>query len=187
MEPHPPEFIDVAADLILRRPTPNDAQNMAAAIAASVDHLVPWMPWASAPDVGTQPAQQHERLAEIARAWDAGEEYHYVAAARDGGAILGRFGLHRRIGAGALELGYWLRPDAVGKGYATACAQALTTIALTLPDVERVEIHCDEANVRSQRVPEAVGYRFDRIEDDGVRAPAEVGRSMVWVFPPDVG
>jgi RimJ/RimL family protein N-acetyltransferase len=184
MEPHPPEFIDVAADLILRRPTPNDAEDMAAAIAASLEHLVPWMPWAAAPDAGAVTAQ-HERLEDVARAWDSGEEFHSLAATRDGGAILGRFGLHRRIGPGALELGYWLRPDAVGKGYASACARALTAVALSLPDVERVEIHCDEANVRSQRVPRAAGYRLDRIEADEVQAPAEVGGSMIWVFPPD--
>ena len=184
MEPYPPEFIDVAADLILRRPTPDDAEDMAAAIAASLEHLQPWMPWAAAPDAGAVTAQ-HERLADAARAWNSGEEFHFIAAGRDDGAILGRFGLHRRIGPGALELGYWLRPNAVGKGYASACARALTTVALSLPDVERVEIHCDEANVRSQRVPRVAGYRLDRIEPDGLQAPAEVGRSMVWVFPPD--
>lgn len=184
MESHPPEVIDVATDLILRRPTPDDAEEMAAAIAGSLEHLVPWLPWAAAPEAGVV-AAQHARLADVARAWDSGEEFHYIAAARDGGAILGRFGLHRRIGVGAIELGYWLRPDAVGRGYASACARALTAVALALPDVERVEIHCDEANVRSQRVPQAAGYRLDRIEADEIEAPAEVGRSMIWVFPPD--
>lgn len=184
MESHPPEFIAVATDLILRRPTPDDAEDMAAAIAGSLEHLVPWMPWASSPEAGAV-AAQHERLAEAARAWDSGEEFHYIAAARYGGTILGRFGLHRRIGPGALELGYWLRPDAVGKGYASACTRALTTVALSLPDVERVEIHCDEANVRSQRVPRAAGYRLDHIEADEVQAPEDLGRSMIWVYPPD--
>ena len=129
-------------------------------------------------------------LAPCRAAWHRGagrRRFHYLAAARDGGAILGRFGLHRRIGAGALELGYWLRPDAVGRGCASACTRALTAVALSLPDVERVEIHCDEATVRSRRVPRAAGYRLDRIEADGVQAPAEVGRSMIWVFPPDAG
>jgi RimJ/RimL family protein N-acetyltransferase len=60
----------------------------------------------------------------------------------------------------------------------------LAKAALDLPDVHRVEIHCDEGNVRSQGVPTRLGYRLARVEDDGVQAPAEVGRSMIWVFPP---
>jgi RimJ/RimL family protein N-acetyltransferase len=49
----------------------------------------------------------------------------------------------------------------------------------------RVEIHCDEANVRSAAVPRRLGYRLDRIEDDRVSAPGDLGRSMIWVWPPD--
>lgn len=176
----PPESVDVG-DLVLRRPTADDAEAMAAAIAASLPHLQPWMPWAT-PEAGTLAGQQ-AHLPEVAKAWDAGQEYHYVLVDRDRRTALGRFGLHRRIGPGALELGYWLRPEVEGRGYASACARALTAVALALPDVERVEIHCDEANVRSQRVARAAGYRLDRVEDDEVEAPGEVGRSMVWVFP----
>ena len=44
-----------------------------------------------------------------------------------------------------------------------------------------MEIHCDEANVRSAAVPRRLGYRLDRIEDDDVTAPGEIGRSMIWV------
>jgi hypothetical protein len=36
---------------------------------------------------------------------------------------------------------------------------ALTTATLALPGVERVEIHCDEANVRGQAAVR-LGYRF---------------------------
>jgi len=46
-----------------------------------------------------------------------------------------------------------------------------------------VEIHCDKANVRSQAVPRRLGYHLDRIEADDIKAPAEIGRSMVWIFP----
>lgn len=183
MESHPPEYIP-APPLTLRRPTLADVEGMAAAVAQSLEHLAPWMPWAT-PEAATL-AVQRERVEAVARAWEAGDEYGYLALTADDHGIVGRFGLHRCIGPGALELGYWLRPDAVGKGYATAGARALTTAALSLPDVTRVEIHCDEANERSQRVPQALGYRLDRVEVDGVQAPAEVGRSMVWVFPPDV-
>ena len=53
--------------------------------------------------------------------------------------------------------------------------------------MDRVEIHCDEANVRSAAIPERLGYRLDRIEDDEIATPGETGRSMIWITttPPD--
>ena len=45
-----------------------------------------------------------------------------------------------RIGPGAIELGYWVHVDFTGRGYATACARALTQAGLALSDVARVEI-----------------------------------------------
>ena len=54
----------------------------------------------------------------------------------------------------------------------------------TVDGVSRVEIHCDEANVRSAAVARRLGYRLDRIEPDVVSAPGDLGRSMIWVSPP---
>jgi RimJ/RimL family protein N-acetyltransferase len=88
----------------------------------------------------------------------------------------------RDAGAGALELGYWLRSDYSGRGIATACAAALTSAALALPGVSRVEIHCDEANVRSASLARRLGYQLVRIEDDEIAAPGETGRNMIWTY-----
>ena len=44
-----------------------------------------------------------------------------------------------------------------------------------------MEIHCDEANVRSAAVPRRLGYRLDRIEPDAITSPGELGRMMIWV------
>jgi RimJ/RimL family protein N-acetyltransferase len=73
--------------------------------------------------------------------------------------------------------------SASGHGHATAASRALTEVALTLPGIERVEIHCDQANLRSQRVPERLGYRLDRIDPVPVAAPAETGHCMIWIYP----
>lgn len=180
MAAHPPTTIELD-QLSLRRPGVDDAALFAELVSANLAHLAPWMPWATA--ANATPEAQRARLEGVATAWEAGEEYQYLALHAETGTALGAFGLHRRIGPRAIELGYWLSSDAVGRGLATEGARALTAAALALDDVDRVEIHCDEANVRSQRVPQRLGYRLDRVEDDGITAPAEVGRSMVWVFP----
>lgn len=176
-----PERLQVE-DLVLRRERVGDAELIAAAVATNLDHLRPWMPWA-VPAAATVEAQR-ERLATIEQGWEDGNDYTYVLTDRSERAVLGIFGMHRRIGPDGIELGYWLDQDSTGHGYATAAARALTEAALELDDVSRVEIHCDEANKRSRRVPERLGYRLDRIEDDDVEAPGEIGRSMTWVYPP---
>lgn len=155
---------------------------MADAVAANLDRLGPWMPWA-VPEAATVEGQR-ERETKVEEWWEDGSLYNYLLLDSAESSLRGIFGLHRRIGPGGLELGYWLDRGATGQGYATTAARALTHAALSLDDVARVEIHCDEANERSQRIPLRLGYRLDRIEADDIEAPGEVGRSMIWVFPP---
>ena len=177
----PPERIDLDA-LTLRRSTAVDAGAIAAAVAANLEHLAPWMPWAT--PASARPDAQRERLRQTEAAWERGSDFEFLVVARGQDAsVLGVFGLHRTVGPRAIELGYWLAQDATGRGYATAAAGALTAAALALEDVDFVEIHCDQANLRSRRVPERLGYRLDRVEDDEVEAPGEVGRSMIWLYP----
>ncbi len=96
--------------------------------------------------------------------------------------MLGTFGLHRRIGPGGIEMGYWIHAAHAGRGYGSAAARALTSVALVLPGVERVEIHCDAANAASAAIPRRLGYRLDRIEDKEPEAPGESGRHLIWVL-----
>lgn len=168
--------------VVLRRERLGDEDLVAKAVETNLAHLRPWMPWA-VPTAATTHAQR-ERLRKAERSWDDGIDYSFLLLDAAESAVLGIFGMHRRIGPEAIELGYWLDRSATGNGYATAGARVLTAAALELHDVSRVEIHCDEANERSRRIPERLGYRLDRIEPDAVEAPAEVGRSMIWVYPP---
>jgi RimJ/RimL family protein N-acetyltransferase len=96
-------------------------------------------------------------------------------------SVVGGCGLHRRVGVEALEIGYWVNAAHTRRGYAAAAARALTEVALALPGIVRVEIHCDIANVASAAVPRGLGYRLDRVVDDRIEAPGEAGPLMVWV------
>jgi RimJ/RimL family protein N-acetyltransferase len=92
-------------------------------------------------------------------------------------------GLHRRIGPRAIEIGYWTHVAHAGRGYMTAAAKAITDVAEALDNVDRVEIHTDEANVRSAAIPPKLGYRLDRVDTRRPEAPAESGRLQIWVRP----
>ena len=181
MPEHPPRQIAVHEDLILRWADLDDTGLIASAVGESLKHLGPWMSWATTDAADLE--EQRKRRVEMAEQTAAGTDYMYLVLAGEHGSMLGACGLHRRLGPEAVEIGYWLHPAHVGHGYITDAAAALSQAALALPDVERVEIHCDEANVRSQGVARRLGFRLDRIEVDGIQAPAEVGRSMIWIYP----
>jgi RimJ/RimL family protein N-acetyltransferase len=177
----PPERFTFG-DLVLRRVRVDDAAMIAGTVAENWERLVAWI--RSMSSRWTTAEFQRDRLATVDRGWEDGLRYEYVAITQPTGVQLGSFWLDRRIGPEVLELGYWLTAAASGQGYATSAARVLTVAALELPGIQRVEIHCDPANLRSRLVPERLGYRLDRVETDEIRARAETGRSMVWVYPP---
>ncbi|WP_063796015.1 GNAT family N-acetyltransferase [Peterkaempfera griseoplana] len=178
----PPALLPLPGGVSLRRRRVADSPALCAAVLESLDHLRPWMAWAAEPPVPERTEEQ-SRAAEAA--WESGTEFVYLLGLDAvPGSVIGGCGLHGRIGPGALEIGYWVHPSHTGRGHARNLAAALTEAALALPGIGRVEIHCDEANTASAAVPRRLGYRLDRIEDDGITAPAESGRGMVWTFPP---
>lgn len=85
-------------------------------------------------------------------------------AARDGGTFLGWFELRpvRDDSADTVELGYRLRREVWGRGYATEGARALVEWAFTDLGVRRVTANTMAVNAGSRRVMEKSGLRFLR-------------------------
>jgi ribosomal-protein-serine acetyltransferase len=94
--------------------------------------------------------------------------------------VAGSCGLHRRLGPGALEIGYWVHPAFVRQGVATRVGAALTNAAFALREINHVEIHHDQANVASAGVPRRLGYRLIGEQPDEAPAPADTGIECVW-------
>ena len=178
MSSAPPETIALP-NAVLGRIVEADGPDLAVAVRESLDHLRPWMPWAS--EAAAQVQQQTSRCREAQQSWDDGADYLYTLRDVDG-VVLGTFGMHRRVGPGAIEIGYWMHVHHVRQGHATAATAALTRAALDLDDVERVEIHTDEANAASAAVPGRLGFRLDRVEVRAPQAPSESGRLQIWIM-----
>lgn len=161
---------------MLRRWRPDDAEPLVQAVTESVEHLRPWMPW-----ISDEPLDVRRRRALIERwndEWAAGDAVYQGVFKQ--GRIAGGCGLHRRIGPGGLEIGYWIHPAFTRRGLATASARLLTDAAFTVPGIERVEIHHDRANEASAGVPRKLGFTFEREVEDEVSAPGEVGVEWIW-------
>jgi RimJ/RimL family protein N-acetyltransferase len=165
MDARPDEVIETGA-VTLRRYRADDLDALMTAVGESYDHLRPWLPWV----VGYSRESEAGFLAAAERGWQDGTAYNYVIITE--GALAGGISLMARIGAGGLEIGYWVRRGYTRRGLATTAAAALVEQAFRLPGVHRVEIVHDELNVASGGVPCKLGF-------------TEVGRRPLDLPPPD--
>ena len=164
--------------LLMRRWTEADAEIVEAAVSANIEHLRPYMPWIALEPLAIEDRRALERQWE--ETWAAGGDVIYGIF--EGDACVGSTGLHRRIGEGGLEIGYWVHVDHLGKGIARRASEGLTDLAFTIPGIDRVEIRHDLSNVYSRRVPEQLGFRLlgRDAPNRATRAPAETGVDLVW-------
>lgn len=142
--------------LVIRCWDPADAALFKEAIDSSLDHLLPWMPWAGAEPTPLE--QKADLLRSFAGQFARGEDAVYGIFDAAEQRVLGSTGLHPRGGDGAREIGYWIRADAVGQGLASESTAALTRAGFEVDGLRRIEIHCDPTNVRSAAIPRRLGY-----------------------------
>ncbi len=173
--------------LTLRRWRTTDAARLKDALEPSVEHLRPWIPWRIAEPAPV--AELETRLARFAADFDEGREWLWAILPHDESAVLGGIGLYPRGPVGRVafadadhvEIGYWLRVDATGRGYATEAARAVLDVALALPGMTHVEIRCDPRNAPSAALPRRLGFRHARtLVQSLATATAEARELMVW-------
>jgi ribosomal-protein-serine acetyltransferase len=173
----PPETLRAGDGLRLVRWREADLTPLRAAVDASREHLRPWLAWAG----DESPGALAGFLGESAAGWGRGERFEYGIWSDEEGVLLGSAGLMARLGPGGLEIGYWVRAGCTRRRIATRASALLTGAAFALPEVQRVEIHHDEANTASGGVPAALGFTcvgtFPRAP---AGAPGETGREVRW-------
>jgi len=174
----PPERIDLAEGAALVRCRAERAAAAVVAINTSLEHLGPWMAWASEP--ATEPAMA-TFFAAAEALWDERKDFGYSIVDPADELVVGGCGLHGRLGRDGLEIGYWVHVDHAGRGLATAAARALTDAAFAIDGIERVRITCEEHNGRSARVPEKLGYELHgvTVADGG---PCEGRSTQGWLI-----
>lgn len=175
-----PAYQILTERLLLRPWDPADAPRLKNAIAASREHLKPWMPWAR----DEEPLQAYvNRLRTFRGNFDLGQDFIYAIFNRAGDQVLGGSGLHTRIGLRAREIGYWIHVDYTNQGLATECAAALTRVAFEIEGVDRVEIHCAPGNLASAAIPLKLGYEHEAtLRRRTFWSDEEVEDSMIWTL-----
>ena len=167
--------------VVIRCWEPADAPLLKAALDASQEHLLPWMPWAA--DGPRSIEEQVGMLRHFRGQFDLDIDYVYGILNSDETEVLGGTGLHTRLGEGVLEIGYWIHVDHINRGLATETSAALTKVAFEVNGVVRVEIHNDPNNVRSAAVPRKLGFVHEATLRHRTRtADGSPSDSMIWTL-----
>lgn len=167
--------------LVIRCYNPADAAMLKAAIDDSIEHLRPWMPW-----INQEPESIEDKTARLRiyrGQFDLGQDYVFGIFDKEEKTLIGSTGLHTRVGEKAREIGYWINVNHIGNGYATEAVSALTKVGFEIEGLERIEIHCDPRNDRSQKIPQKLGYQLDEIVVNGITdAEGNLRDEMIWVM-----
>ena len=103
----------------------------------------------------------------------------WTAQRIDNGAFVGWFCLSSE-NDGVAEIGYRLRQDAWGKGYASEAALALVNWAFETADLEKVVACTMATNTGSRRVMEKIGMKYIRTVPFEAAHFPEAEQGEVW-------
>lgn len=154
-----PALLRVDAELGLQPRHGGDAQEMFALVERHRAELREWLAWIDA----TRTLGDVRRYAQYAYAqYESRVAFDY--GIRSGGALVGAIGLHGfDWGNRSAQIGYWLAPNARGRGIATRAARALVAHAFGSLDMHRLEIRCVNENAPSRAVAERLGFAFEGV------------------------
>ncbi len=151
----------VTERLVIKCWEPRYAQRLLDEIQATVDSLLPWMPFAKPPLPSVR--QEIDLLRMFRGNYDKDLDYVMGIFDPTEEIVIGSTGLHTRRGPNTLEIGYWIGSSYQGKGYATETASALIKTAFALSDVDRVEVNTAVDNLRSQGVIKKLGVHLEGV------------------------
>ena len=146
-------------ELLLRHFRPGDGEELNRATQSSLEHLRPWMAWAS-PDTTVEDSEAFARQS-LAR-WLLGEEFG-VGAWR-GPRLVAATGFQLRgrpLEQGVGEVGMWVRADEAGRGLGTRLLRAMVDWADAAWPFRKLLWTCDGRNLASARVAEKCGFRLE--------------------------
>lgn len=177
-----PERLDGERTVLLA-PRAGLGAELAVVVTQSLSHLRPWMAWAQdAPTAESAELVVRRMQADFIARCDLTWHLHARRADGSAGRLLGGTGLHRMDWAvRRFEIGYWVRPEAAGRGHASEAVRLLVALAFDRLAARRVEIRCDTRNVRSRAVAERCGFELEGVlRRDALGVDGEVRDTAVY-------
>lgn len=109
------------------------------------------------------PDKAWRRMATLIGHWALRGYGYWAVEEQQTGSFVGSVGLWFSEGWPELELGYWLRRDMQGKGYAVEAARAARNYAYEVVRAETLVSYIHPDNEPSKRVAEKLGASFEKV------------------------
>jgi ribosomal-protein-serine acetyltransferase len=126
-------------------------------------HLREWLPWVD-----------QMRSVDDFKKYITTSKQRYASHTEIGYMIIHNHVMVGRLGVYNIDLmnksgsiGYWLDKEWMGKGIITRCCKAVIDEAFSHLQLNRIEIRAATANVKSQAIPERLGFKKEGIIRQG--------------------
>lgn len=170
--------------LMIRPPMPGDGAEIHAAKAETWTDIRTWMPWAK--ELGTE-EDDEIMVRENHAKFLLREDFMMIACDRDTGQPVIFTGLHRfDWEIRRMEIGYWCRKSAQGRGLVTECANALTRFAFGALNARTVAINCAHDNDKSRAIIERLGFDFEGRMKNATITPDGFVHDSLWYSCADI-
>lgn len=174
----PPTFESPTVNLRLWQR--EDAATAQALIAANLESLREFLPWADREPIGAD--AWAEQAAGWRDTWAAGGTAHYAICRPGSTEPVGGFAFHVEDG-GVIDLGYWLDGRYRGRGLCSAAVRVATVFAHDVRGVTRTTITADVNNGASRGVAMRCGYHeLSRVDRPADEATLTSGQEVVYAL-----
>lgn len=123
-----------------------------------------------------------EYIAQCRQGWADGTFTNFAIAEPETGAAIGSMGVRwLEPDQGVVEVGYWVAPEARGKGICTRALVVVSRWLIAEHGMERVQLRAEERNTASKRVAEKAGFTREGVLRSNRYNP-RLGRRMDFVM-----
>ena len=179
--------LPVGTDRLVIRKMVHDDVDTYVAYASDFDNTLQWLGSRVPPTAEKVHADVDQEQADE---WP-GEGTSWRLAVELDGDLIGNLFVDIRCGGGIAEVGYVLRPEFRGKGYAGEATGAIVDELIAEHGIHRIEASLSPKNVASMRVLESIGMTFevlardafnlDGVWEDDLRYAMTAGDRAAWV------
>lgn len=126
------------------------------------EHLRQWLLW-------VDKRKTAEDMVPVIKYWleNLANNQGLDVAIRYNGDLVGMIGVQFEWGNGAASIGYFISKDSEGKGIITISLKSLIKELFNRYSMNRIEIQCAANNLKSQGIPERLGFKKEGIKREG--------------------
>jgi len=164
--------------LMLRPFRRRDVSSLHEAVTVSLEDLQPWLPWIEGYDRGVS----QRFIRESVSAWAERRAFDFtIRTADDLDRHVGNVSIWTTSQQNAIgEVGYWIRSDDSGNGFATEATTRVIQIGFEEMGLHKVQLRIAVGNTRSERIAQRLEFTLEGTLRDEVKVGNRWLDHTVW-------